>query len=143
MSRDYPSHPLPAILAAVVRDGRLALVQRDKESPPRRWGLPGGLVELGESPAQAAQREMFEETGIVVQAGPIIDTFDMILRDDRGLVRNHFLILVVECQWLAGDGGAASDACAFGWFDRAAIAGLEHVHDNLPRLADLLLGKTS
>lgn len=143
MSRDYPSHPLPAILAAVVRDGRLALVQRDKESPPRRWGLPGGLVELGESPAQAAQREMFEETDIAVQAGPIIDTFDMILRDDRGLVRNHFLILVVECQWLAGDGAAASDACAFGWFDRAAIAGLEHVHDNLPRLADLLLGKTS
>ncbi|MCA1910232.1 MAG: NUDIX domain-containing protein [Magnetospirillum sp.] len=143
MSRDYPSHPLPAILAALVRDGRLALVQRDKESPPRRWGLPGGLIELGESPARAAERELFEETGIRAQAGKLIDSFDMVSRDERGLVRNHFLILVVECRWLAGDGAAASDACAFGWFDRSAIARLDHVHDALPRLADHLLGKLS
>lgn len=126
MNRDYPSHPLPAILAALVRDGRLALVQRDKESP-----------------AQAAERELFEETGIRAQAGKIIDTFDMVVRDAHGMVRNHFLILVVECRWLDGDGASGSDACAFGWFDRAAIAGLDHVHDALPRLADHLLGKLS
>jgi len=143
MNRDYPSHPLPAILAALVRDGHLALVQRDKESLPRRWGLPGGLIELGESPAQAAERELFEETGIRARGGNILDTFDMVVRDDHGLVRNHFLILVVECRWLAGDGAAASDACAFGWFDRPAIAGLDHVHDALPRLADRMLGIVS
>lgn len=143
MSRDYPSHPLPAILAALVKDGRLALVQRDKEMPPRRWGLPGGLIELGESPAQAAERELSEETGISAQAGKVIDSFDMVVRDDRGQIRNHYLILVVECRWLAGAGAAASDACAFGWFDRAAIAELDHVHDALPRLADRLLGNAS
>lgn len=140
MSRDYPSHPLPAILAALVRDGRLALVQRDKETPPRRWGLPGGLIELGESPGQAAERELFEETGIRARAGQVIDCFDMVVRDDDGQVRNHYLILVVECRWLAGDGEAASDAGAFGWFDRGAIAALDHVHDALPGLADRLLG---
>lgn len=143
MSRDYPTHPLPAVLAAIVRDGRLALVQRDKEAPPRRWGLPGGLIELGESPAQAAMRELAEETGIHASAGPIIDVFDQVSHDDGGRVRNHFLILVVECRWLAGDGAAASDAAAFGWFDRADIEKLAQVHDALPRLADRLLGRPS
>lgn len=141
MSRDYPAHPLPAVLAALVREGRLALVQRDKEAPPRRWGLPGGVMELGESPARAALRELAEETGIRAQAGTVIDVLDMVRRDDDGRVRNHFVILVVECHWLAGDGAAASDAAAFGWFDRAEIGNLAHVHDALPRLADRLLGK--
>ena len=141
MSRDYPTHPLPAVLAALVHEGRLALVQRDKEVPPRRWGLPGGLMELGESPAQAALRELAEETGIHASAGSVIDVFDMISRDGDGRVRNHFVILVVECHWLAGDGAAASDAAAFGWFDRAEIGTLAHVHDALPHLADRLLGK--
>lgn len=140
MSRDYPSHPLPAILAATCHDGRLALVQRAKEMAPRRWGLPGGLMELGESPAQAAERELLEETGIRARAGAVIDVFDMISRDDQGRIAQHFVLLVVQCQWLAGDGLAASDAAAFGWFDRAAIAGLPHVHDAVPRLADRLLG---
>ncbi|MBR9971698.1 NUDIX domain-containing protein [Magnetospirillum sp. J10] len=140
MNRDYPTTPLPAVLAAVTRDTRLALVQRSKEEPPRRWGLPGGLIELGESPTQAALRELHEETGIIATAGAVIDVFDMIRRDADGRVRQHFLILVVQCQWRHGEGAAASDAAAFGWFDRAAIARLEHVHDALPGLADCLLG---
>ena len=140
MKREYPDHPLPAALAAVVRDGRLALVQRDKEAPPRRWGLPGGLIEPGESPAQAAVRELREETGLAAEGGSVIDSFDMIARDESGRVRSHYLILVVRCRWLAGDGAAASDAAAFGWFDRAGVAALGHVHDALPRLADHLLG---
>lgn len=140
MMREYLDHPLPAALAAVIHDGRLALVQRDKEAPPRRWGLPGGVIEAGESPARAAVRELAEETGLAARAETVIDHFDMIARDADGRVRSHYLILVVRCHWLGGVGAAASDACAFGWFDRAAIAGLAHVHDALPRLADRLLG---
>lgn len=141
MTRDYPAHPLPAILAAIPRDGRLALVQRTKEDHPRRWGLPGGLIEVGESPAQAAVRELREETGIIASAGAVIDTLDMIRHDADNRVHQHFLLLVVHCHWQQGEGSAASDACAFGWFDRAAIAELEYVHDALPALADRLLGR--
>ncbi len=140
MSRDYPRHPIPAVLAAIARDGKLALVQRDKEAPPRRWGLPGGAIEPGETPAQAVIRELAEETGLQARAGDIIATFDMINHDADGRVRTHFLILVVECHWLSGEGHAASDAALFGWFDRAEIAALKHVHDRLPLFADRLLG---
>src|SRR5690242_11743630 len=52
------------------RDNRVLLLQRSMEMPwmPGRWNLPGGHVEPGESAAQCAAREVFEETGLVVQA---------------------------------------------------------------------------
>jgi ADP-ribose pyrophosphatase YjhB (NUDIX family) len=139
MSRDYPSHPLPAALAALVRDGRLLLVQRAKEVPPRRWGLPGGLIELGETPGQAAQRELHEETGITAEAQEVFDVFDVVESDGDGRIRTHYIALVVRCRWLAGDAAAASDAARAGWFGLGDIAGL-HAHPHLPRLAALLLG---
>lgn len=141
MSRDYPAHPLPAALAAVVRDRRLLLVQRAREALPRRWGLPGGLIETGESVLAAARRELAEETGLDAFPESVADTFELIERDGDGAVRSHFLLLVVRCRWLSGEAAAASDACAADWFDRAAIAALPHAHDHLPRLADALLGE--
>ena len=57
---------------AVVRDarGRILLVQRGTEPGRGLWSVPGGRVEAGESTAQAAVREVAEETGlrIVVEA---------------------------------------------------------------------------
>lgn len=57
--------------AAIVVDpaGRLLLVRRGKEPQRGRWTVPGGKLEPGETPAQAAVRETFEETGARVRAG--------------------------------------------------------------------------
>ncbi len=58
-------NPTPAV-AAVVRDGRgrFLLVERDKEPKAGEWSLPGGFIEIDESPAEAAARELREETGL-------------------------------------------------------------------------------
>lgn len=50
----------------VVQAGRLLLLRRGPTAPwaPGKWGLPGGYVERGETPAQAAVRELAEEAGI-------------------------------------------------------------------------------
>lgn len=50
---------------ALIRDadGRVLLVRRADD---RRWAMPGGWVDPGEAPADAAVRETFEETGLVV-----------------------------------------------------------------------------
>lgn len=42
------------------RDGRVLYVRK----PKSRWALPGGKIETGETPEQAAVRELSEETGL-------------------------------------------------------------------------------
>lgn len=48
-----------------VHDGAVLLLKRSASSQdePRTWGLPGGHIEPGESPEQAARRELQEECG--------------------------------------------------------------------------------
>ena len=66
-----PDPPLVPCVGAVVHDdrGRLLLIRRAHEPSKGRWSLPGGRMEAGETPAQAVEREVLEETGLVVRAG--------------------------------------------------------------------------
>jgi acetyl-CoA carboxylase carboxyl transferase subunit beta len=67
--------PPPVLCAgAVVRDGtgRLLLVRRGQEPSKGLWSLPGGRVEPGETPAEAAAREVLEETGLLVEVGALL-----------------------------------------------------------------------
>jgi 8-oxo-dGTP diphosphatase len=60
-------------VGAIVRDsgGRLLLIQRGHEPGRGLWSLPGGRVEPGETDEQALIREVAEETGLAVAAGPL------------------------------------------------------------------------
>ena len=61
-------------VGAVVTDeqGRLLLIKREHEPGAGLWSIPGGRIEPGETDAEALVREMFEETGLVVEVGPLI-----------------------------------------------------------------------
>ncbi len=54
----------------VRRDGSVLLQLRDERAPTdaNRWGIPGGLVNPGEAPEDAARRELHEETGLAIDA---------------------------------------------------------------------------
>lgn len=138
MDRDYPPHPLPAAIAMVARDGRVLLARRGKGPHPDPWGFPGGLVEVGETVLQAAARELLEETGVHARPEAVAEVLDVIVRDDTGRVRSHFVLNAVRMTWLAGEPAAASDAIAAGWFTLDQIAALP-CHPHLPRLAATLL----
>lgn len=50
-------------------NGQLLLLERSSfESESGKWGVPAGKLESGETPEQAARRELFEETGILVES---------------------------------------------------------------------------
>jgi 8-oxo-dGTP diphosphatase len=59
---------------AVVRDeaGRLLLVRRGRPPAAGLWSLPGGRIEPGETAAEAAAREVLEETGLRVSVGRLL-----------------------------------------------------------------------
>jgi ADP-ribose pyrophosphatase YjhB (NUDIX family) len=66
--------PLVACVGAVVHDaaGRLLLIRRGTEPGRGLWSLPGGRVEAGENSGAAVEREVLEETGLVVRAGAAV-----------------------------------------------------------------------
>lgn len=140
MAREYPAHPLPAVLAVLARGGRLLLVQRAREPDRGKWGFPGGLVEVGETVAEAALRELAEETGVHAEAGEVAEVIDAITRDADGRVRYHYVLSVVPCRWLEGEGQAGDDAGAVGWFGPDEIDLME-CSRNVGRLARLALAR--
>jgi len=63
-----------AAYGVVVREHRILLCRISSELPrwQGQWTLPGGGIEFGEAPENAMVREVHEETGLVVSAGPIL-----------------------------------------------------------------------
>ena len=103
-------------------------------------GLPGGVLELGETVAESAMRELLEETGIVAEPIGTLTVIDTIDRDDEGRVRFHYTLIAVRGRWISGKGIADNDADEVAWLSRGEIveAGLLTAPALLP-LIDLAL----
>lgn len=80
---------MPIAVAVVERDGAVLVGKRGPKSPLEGlWEFPGGKIESGESPASAAVRECWEETGLrVVVVAPFSEHVEPY---DHGRVRLHF-----------------------------------------------------
>jgi len=115
MAREYPAQPVVGVGAVVVRDGRALIIRRAHEPRKGEWSLPGGHLDLGESLVAAVRREVKEETGLDVNVGPIIETFDRVHRDAEGRIRYHFVIVDFVCVSPEGEAVAGSDAEAVAW----------------------------
>jgi 8-oxo-dGTP diphosphatase len=103
-SREYPARPIVGVGAVVLvgEPAGVVLIKRRYEPLAGRWSLPGGTVEVGETLEEAVAREIREETGLVIEVGPVVEVFDRILRADDGRVRFHFVLVDYLCRPIGG-----------------------------------------
>jgi 8-oxo-dGTP diphosphatase len=122
--RDYPQQPQVAVGALVFRNGRVLLVRRGQPPSADHWAVPGGRVCLGESLQQAAEREIFEETGVRIAAGEPVYSFDHIERDSDGRIRFHYVIVDLAADYIRGEVRAGDDAREARWVAPEELAQL-------------------
>jgi ADP-ribose pyrophosphatase YjhB (NUDIX family) len=122
-SREYPTRPVVGV-GGVVLDAasRVLLVKRRHEPLAGQWSLPGGALDVGETLQAGTAREILEETGLVVDVGPVVDVFDRILVDDEGRVRYHFVLVDYLCTPMGGELAAASDVADARFVGRDELA---------------------
>lgn len=100
--------------AAIVRNGRLLLVQRLRPPEPLHWGLPGGKVDWLEPVADAVAREVDEELAIRVRDLRLLCVVDQI---DRA-APEHWVAPVYTTTSFAGEPRLVEPEkhAALGWF---------------------------
>jgi mutator protein MutT len=105
----YPDRPYVGVGAVIVHEGRVVLVKRRFEPLAGTWSIPGGAVEVGETLEACVAREMLEETGFVVEVGPVIEVLDRITHDDASRVLYHFVLVDYLCWPIGGELRAGTD----------------------------------
>jgi ADP-ribose pyrophosphatase YjhB (NUDIX family) len=108
-SRRYPSRPIVGVGAVIFVGSQVVLIKRRFEPLAGQWSLPGGTLEVGETLEAGTAREILEETGLVVDVGPVIEVFDRILLDEDRKVRYHFVLIDYLCRPLGGQLQHGSD----------------------------------
>jgi 8-oxo-dGTP diphosphatase len=120
---DNTARPILAASAACFRGGKLLLARR--ANPPHLWTLPGGRVEPGEAAADAARRELREETGVEAEILGFAGFREMVMRDTEGKVERHFVILSFAARWRSGEASPVEELTAVEWIEPEAVSRFE------------------
>ena len=122
--RLYPNRPFLAASIAVFREGRVLVASRTQPPLAALYSLPGGLVEPGETLAQAALRELREEVAVEAELLGFLRPVEIIERDADGRVRHHFVVFAHVARWVAGEGMVGLEAGDVRWIEEDEAARL-------------------
>ncbi len=111
--------PKVDVRGVVFREKRILLVSEKADGG--RWTLPGGWADVNETPSQAVEREIREESGFVTRAEKLLAVYD---RDRQGhvpafpyTVYKHFFL----CRIVSGEAKGNHETEAVDFFDRTAL----------------------
>ena len=99
-------HRYSVSVAGVIVDdeGRALLIQRRDNG---HWEPPGGILEHGETIEEGLRREVYEETGLKIEPGPLTGVYQNMQRNIVGLV--------FRCSVAGGSLGESDEVKAFRW----------------------------
>jgi len=128
MNEDGPTRaPIAAVGVVCWRGDELLLVRRGKAPLAQHWSLPGGRIEWGERAADAALRELKEETGCEAELIGLIDVVDALFASRQAPGSppwGHYLLVEYAARWRAGAPSAGDDAIQARFFSPEEIPAL-------------------
>jgi len=127
MSDPPTPSPIAAVGVVCFRGADVLLVKRGAPPLEGAWSLPGGRIEWGERAADAALRELMEETGCSAELIGLVDVVDAVLSSRSGADSpwGHYVLIDFAARWTAGEPRAADDAREARFFTPEEIATLD------------------
>jgi 8-oxo-dGTP diphosphatase len=111
-----PVRPQLAVSASIFRNGKILLARRARQPGKGFYTLPGGRVEFGESLVEALQREVREETGLVIDVAGLAGWREVLPNPAAGIA-GHFVIMSFAARWAAGEPVLNDELDDARWFD--------------------------
>lgn len=130
---------LPAVSVALVRAGKVLLVKRGRPPVKGLYAFPGGRVEPGEDWAEAARRELLEETGLRVERLEFIE--EIVTQPEPASSMPSFRLRVFAGEDGGGEPAADDDAEEAAFFTLAELERLPLADKVFEIARDLLAGK--
>lgn len=132
---EQPGYATPKIdvRGAVFRDHKILLV---KEAMDGKWCMPGGWVDVGESPADSVAREVKEESGFDVKTTKVIAVYDA-NRSGRPLSLYHAFKIIFLCDLIGGKATTSYETDAVDFFDFDHLPDLSQNRTNASHLAEV------
>lgn len=107
--------PQLGVGAIICHQDRILLIQRGRPPSEGLWSIPGGKVKPGESLKAAVEREILEETGVVIRVGELAYQFEFIEHDESDELRYHYVVLDYFGEYITGVPRAGDDAADARW----------------------------
>jgi 8-oxo-dGTP pyrophosphatase MutT (NUDIX family) len=105
-----------------------------------QWCLPGGIIDPGETVAEACEREVREETGLQVRVQRLIGVYSdpdqLVIYPDGN--KAHIIVLCFEVEWLSGEPALSAETLGVDYFNVAEAIRMDLFHGHAQHLNDAL-----
>lgn len=95
-------HPFPAVGVFILHENGIYLIKKSRSIFKGKWCTPGGKIEYGERIKETAKREVFEETGMIIDDLEFITFEETIERDSKGEIQYHFVFFNFKAKYVSG-----------------------------------------